>query len=81
MTFLKVDRSFVAGMTEHAQDAVIVRTVMRLAADLGLGCVVEGIETTAQLEGISGSGARAQGYLLGRPTTAEQFTELLQQQR
>lgn len=81
VTFLKVDRSFVAGMTEHPQDAVIVRTVMRLAADLGLGCVVEGIETTAQLGGITGSGARAQGYLLGRPMTAEHFTELLQEQQ
>ncbi len=81
VTFLKVDRSFVAGMTEHTHDAVIVRTVMRLAADLGLGCVVEGVETTAQLEAISDSGAKAQGYLLGRPTTAERFTELLEQQQ
>ena len=81
VSFLKVDRSFVAGMTEHEQDAVIVRTVMRLAADLGLGCVVEGIETAAQLDGIGGTGAWAQGYLLGRPTTAEHFTELLQEQQ
>ncbi len=79
VSFLKVDRTFVAGMTEHPQDAVIVRTVIGLAADLGLGCVVEGVETTAQLDGISGSSVWAQGYLLGRPTTAEHFTELLQQ--
>jgi hypothetical protein len=39
VTFLKVDRSFVAGMTTNHHDAVIVQTVTRLARDLGLGCI------------------------------------------
>ena len=37
--------------------------------------------SAAQLEAISDSGAKAQGYLLGRPTTAECFTEVLEQQQ
>jgi hypothetical protein len=39
VTLLKVDRSFVAGMTTNHHDAVIVQTVTRLARDLGLGCI------------------------------------------
>ena len=74
VTFLKVDRSFVAGMTHNHHDAVIVHTVTRLARDLGLGCVVEGVETQDQLEHILDTGAHAQGYLFGRPVPATGFS-------
>ena len=73
VTFLKVDRSFVAGMTHNHHDAVIVQTVTRLACDLGLGCIVEGVETEAQLGRILDTGAHAQGYLFGRPVPATDF--------
>ncbi|MEO7746203.1 MAG: EAL domain-containing protein [Actinomycetota bacterium] len=75
VTFLKVDRSFVAGMTHNHHDAVIVHTVTRLARDLGLGCVVEGVETQDQLELILDTGAHAQGYLFGRPVPATGFSQ------
>lgn len=77
ITFLKVDRSFVAGMTEHRQDEIIVQAVIALATDLGLGCVVEGVETQAQLDRITGTGALVQGHLLGRPASVDQITALI----
>ncbi len=45
---------------------------------MGLGTVAEGVETEEQLELLRAMGCRrAQGYLLGRPMTAEAFGALL----
>lgn len=46
---LKVDRSFVSGMSERPENLAIVRTVVNLARSLDLSVVVEGIETQEQL--------------------------------
>ncbi|HSX55830.1 MAG TPA: EAL domain-containing protein, partial [Sphingomonas sp.] len=64
---LKVDRSFAAGMTTQSGRAMIA-AIRGLAQSLNLDCVIEGIETEAQLMEASLLGCRyAQGYLLGRP--------------
>ena len=64
---LKVDRSFAAGMTTQSGRAMIA-AIRGLAQSLSLDCVIEGIETEAQLMEASLLGCRyAQGYLLGRP--------------
>jgi EAL domain-containing protein (putative c-di-GMP-specific phosphodiesterase class I) len=47
---LKVDRSFVAEMTDGPENMAIVKTVVDLARSLRLSVVAEGVETTAQLE-------------------------------
>jgi predicted signal transduction protein with EAL and GGDEF domain/PAS domain-containing protein len=65
---VKVDKSFTAGLLTDATSGTIVRAVAALAADMGLGCTVEGIETEEQLTALP-SGTLGQGYLLGRPTT------------
>ncbi len=44
LTEVKVDRSFVAGMADNADDAAIVRSTVELAASLGLRSVAEGVE-------------------------------------
>ncbi len=80
VTFVKVDRSFVGGMMEHHEDRVIVDAVIGLAEQLGLRCVVEGIETPEQLARLRGTGVHAQGYLLGRPGSGEGIGVLLQRQ-
>jgi diguanylate cyclase (GGDEF)-like protein/PAS domain S-box-containing protein len=77
VSFLKVDREFVSRMTTSRDDAVIVHTVMRLAADLDLRCVVEGIETREQLALLDRNAASGQGYLFGRPVDATQTTGML----
>ncbi len=67
---LKVDRSFVAGLTEGNGDAAIVRGVIDLAHRLGLTAVAEGVESRAQVETLRALGCeQAQGFLLGRPAT------------
>ena len=63
---VKIDKSFTAGIPADRTSATIVRTVAALAAELGLECIVEGIETHQQLASLP-PGLLGQGYLLGRP--------------
>jgi diguanylate cyclase (GGDEF)-like protein len=75
---LKVDRSFVAalGRGEGAED--IVRAIMQLGHNLKLQVTAEGVETAAQLQGLQRLGCDfAQGFLLGRPMPAREFTDHL----
>jgi diguanylate cyclase (GGDEF)-like protein len=71
VTCVKVDRSFTAGLGVDPICETLVRATIGLARDLGLSCVVEGVETEAQLD-LLGSEPHvlAQGYLLGRPRPA-----------
>ena len=65
---LKIDRSFVAGLNDDADNLAIVRTIIALGKALKLDVVAEGVETEAQLEFLRAMGCdRAQGFLLGRP--------------
>ena len=67
---LKIDRSFVAGLTgDSRQESIaVVRAIQALAGALGIYTVGEGIETDEQREVLVGLGCQyGQGYLLGRP--------------
>ncbi|MGH9080634.1 MAG: putative bifunctional diguanylate cyclase/phosphodiesterase [Acidimicrobiales bacterium] len=64
---LKVDRGFVKDVAEHG-DTRIMGAVVRLAHDLGLEVVAEGVETERELATVKALGCDVvQGYLLGRP--------------
>jgi len=65
---LKLDCSFVAGVTREGIDRAIVRVVVDLAKSLGLSVVAEGIETEEQASALMRLGCPAmQGYLFGQP--------------
>jgi EAL domain-containing protein (putative c-di-GMP-specific phosphodiesterase class I) len=75
---VKIDRSFVAGMSEDENDAVIVRSTIDLARNLGLVVVAEGVETEdVLLELAVLSCDIAQGYYLSRPVPAAELTAWL----
>jgi diguanylate cyclase (GGDEF)-like protein len=75
---LKVDRSFVADLDEGGPGAMIVTASVRLAHDLGMRVVAEGVETTAQLDRLREMGCDVvQGYLLGRPQAAMDVSALM----
>ncbi len=68
---LKIDRSFIAGMTTSKDAAVLVHTVLALCQALELETVAEGIEDAAQLRALQSEHCdQGQGYLLGRPGDA-----------
>jgi EAL domain-containing protein (putative c-di-GMP-specific phosphodiesterase class I) len=65
---LKIDRSFVQGLPQDANDAVIARTIVAMAHQLRLVVAAEGVETAAQAEFLADIGCdELQGYHLGRP--------------
>ena len=66
ISVVKVDRTFTAAMLTDTTSATIVRAIAALSAEMGLSCIVEGIESTEQLAALP-AGMHGQGYLLGRP--------------
>ncbi len=65
---LKIDKSFVIGMATDASDALIVRSTIDLAHNLGLSVVGEGVENDPTLDRLRAMGCdMVQGYLLSRP--------------
>jgi diguanylate cyclase (GGDEF)-like protein len=77
VTELKIDRSFVSGLTgdESAASAVaLFRSITALGANMNMRIVAEGIETQAQLDAVKALGCQlGQGYLISRPLTATAF--------
>ena len=68
LSALKIDRSFVLGMQDNTQDAIIVRSAIALAHNLGLKVIAEGVESAAALELLREMGCdQAQGYHLCEP--------------
>ena len=75
---LKIDRSFVLGMTTAAHDAVLVRTAIDLGHNLGLTVVAEGVEGAEHVAALRALGCDiAQGYHYARPMGGAQMSELL----
>ncbi|HUN49680.1 MAG TPA: GGDEF domain-containing response regulator [Candidatus Sulfotelmatobacter sp.] len=69
---LKIDKSFVMNMLRINDDAVIVRTIIELAHNLGLQVVAEGVEDAATWQALRELGCNiAQGYHMSRPIDAQ----------
>ncbi|HQU16757.1 MAG: hypothetical protein B7Z66_11275 [Chromatiales bacterium 21-64-14] len=65
---LKIDRSFIHGIPDDADDTAIVTTIIALAHSMKLPVIAEGVETDRQLEYLRRYHCdAAQGYLTGRP--------------
>jgi diguanylate cyclase (GGDEF)-like protein len=68
---LKIDKSFVSALSSDARNAIVVRSTIELAHNLGLRTVAEGIEDAFTLERLRGLGCElAQGFFLSRPLPA-----------
>ena len=75
---LKIDRSFIAGMTSSAHNMTIVSTIISLAHSLNLKVVAEGVETKDQLQLLRLLRCdEMQGYLFSRPLPIEEVERLM----
>lgn len=76
---LKIDRSFVAGLSDDPESREIVNTIMSLARNLNLDIVAEGVESTEQLKLLRDLQVDLlQGFLFSHPVdaaTAEQMVK------
>lgn len=79
---VKVDRSFVLGMSTDADDAAIVRSVIELAGALGLRVVAEGVEDERTWRLLHAAGCHvAQGWFYARPMPADELVTWLSRYR
>jgi EAL domain-containing protein (putative c-di-GMP-specific phosphodiesterase class I) len=78
LSALKIDQQFVAGLPDDPSDRAIVRAVLDLANAFAIDVTAEGVETEAQRDALIELGCtRAQGFLLARPESAEDFAARL----
>ncbi|MGD0961014.1 MAG: EAL domain-containing protein [Methylomonas sp.] len=76
--YLKIDRAFVANMTEDSTDLVVCEAMIAMAHKLGMKVIAEGIETLEQRELLIKAGCDfGQGYFYSKPLPAEEFDCLL----
>lgn len=73
---LKIDRSFVTSLATAPDDAVIVRSIIDLAHNLGVKVVAEGVEDAEALRMLVDYGCdAAQGYFFSRPLPAAELEQ------
>jgi len=76
---LKIDRAFVRELVTQHDARAIVRSIVELAAALGMSTVAEGVEEPAQYELLRRAGcAGVQGFLIARPMVIDLVVEMLE---
>ena len=73
-SIVKIDKSFVTGSTNNTQDRAVIEAVVKMATQMGMMTIAEGVENAEERLFLEKIGADAvQGYLYLRPTPAEKF--------
>jgi EAL domain-containing protein (putative c-di-GMP-specific phosphodiesterase class I) len=76
---IKIDKSFVDGVTGDGEDHAIVDAVLRLAKGLGLAAIAEGVETANQVDALVELGCSlSQGFHFARPQSPADLERLLE---
>jgi sensor c-di-GMP phosphodiesterase-like protein len=79
---IKIDKFFVDTITEDGSAITIVEMLVRLARDLGMTVIAEGIETPEQVQALIACGVEeGQGYIVSPPLPFAKFDELLEVRR
>lgn len=82
LTKIKIDRSFVTGLNERSSSFKIVKSLLALSRDMGLECVIEGVETEEELFILRElGGLMVQGYFYSPPIVGDRVLAYLHQSR
>ena len=75
---IKIDQSFVRDITSDPDDKAIVAAIIKMADNLNMVTLAEGVETQAQLDYLQEQGCgQVQGYFFSRPLAPDQFIEFV----
>jgi sensor c-di-GMP phosphodiesterase-like protein len=78
-TTMKIDKFFVDTVTRDGSTASIIEMLVKLARDLNMTVIAEGIETEDQVRALRNCGVQqGQGYLVSPPVPAAKFLELIE---
>jgi diguanylate cyclase (GGDEF)-like protein len=76
---IKIDKSFVSDVVDGRTAPAIIKTIVALCRNLQLDCIVEGVETEAQLRAVVMLGCRlVQGYFMSKPVEEDAVTRLIE---
>lgn len=79
--FLKIDSGFLRSAGREERARTILESLVSMVKKLGMGIVVEGVETREQLAYLASIGCESiQGYVYAKPMPAEEFRRLLQRE-
>ncbi len=79
---IKIDRSFVSGLSSDPYDQAIARTIVTLAHAIGVFAIAEGVETEEQLAALRSLECdQVQGFLFSRPVEIASFEQFLDSSR
>lgn len=75
---IKIDNSFIANLENNQRDVAACAAALKMAVELGLEVIAEGIETDHQADVLRNLGCRyLQGFLMSMPMTASETLEYL----
>ena len=76
---VKIDKSFIRGINTSVENQAIIRAITSLASTMRMKTLAEGVETEDELSSIRAAGCdQVQGYLTGRPLSAEAALTLIE---
>ena len=79
---IKIDKSFVQQLSEHEDDATIVRAIIQLAKNLKMQVIAEGVETREQEAYIVSEGCdEGQGYYYSKPLPPRELALFIKKAR
>ncbi|MCL9657185.1 EAL domain-containing protein [Pseudomonas protegens] len=78
---LKIDQSFIHGLSHEPKDAALVSAIIQLGRSLNLSIIAEGVETQEQLAFLKQQGCEeGQGFYFSKALPADSFARLLRAQ-
>ncbi|MBL1141245.1 MAG: EAL domain-containing protein [Proteobacteria bacterium] len=79
---LKIDRSFIKDVTSKSREAAITSAIIKLAQDLGINVIAEGVENREQLDFLKENNIdEIQGYYFSPPVNADKISNMMAAQK